>query len=687
MNLEQTDQPVLATAESWPADGWTLLGVTPHLVCPLPDEAWLRAHPLLELLEFLNQREETIKRMGEDPHRYGFEPFSWRILDAFCGFPWIDPTAEMIAAEADEAKRAQLEASAAWCLKVRRLLLHQDEPVKVLYLFGGNRAGKSEWCASRIVKILLWFAGVAAWCFHQDIDMSRQYQQPLIHKYLPAELKREKGIRTGSTYISYKQQTGFPDEHFVLPKHEAHPGKPGSECDFRFYTQEFRKIQGGQPKVIWYDELVPASWVKEGKARIATFDGWMFVSFTPIEGYTPTVKAARDVGIMTAESIAFVLPADGGKPELELALQGEDLEALVDGKPSQPAVPAGREFQKVPRVMRMPDRTSAIFYFHSFDNPFGNPRALYRLHESDGTDYKKMKFYGEATRAVQQQFGFNPLVHVFKPSQLPKRGTRYEFLDPCSGRNWFWFYVLVDRAPIGKRYWIYREWPCPGKYVPGIGDMGVWAEPGDKHDGVRGPATNPLHWGIKRYKAEHKRLEGHKDWETAGDDDAPIGGAGDDFAFDELDRKASQQRAAIFRTRRRRPVEGVEDIEERYMDSRYGATPSTTREGDTTLLEECDKAGLHFLPAPGGRTNEQKTHWIDLVNDLLHHDDKQPRGPMNEPRLFVSEDCANTIFGLQNWTGEDGLEGACMDPVALLKYLVLADPEDWSTEEKQKEAA
>ncbi len=123
------------------------------------------------------------------------------------------------------------------------------------------------------------------------------------------------------------------------------------------------------------------------------------------------------------------------------------------------------------------------------------------------------------------------------------------------------------------------------------------------------------------------------------------------------------------------------------MDSRYGATPTTTKTGDTTLLEECEKAGLPFVPAPGGRTNEAKTHWIELINDLLHWDDKKDKQPtaLNQPRLYVCEDCANTIFALQNWTGEDGLDGACMDFVALLKYLVLSDPEDWSTDEKEKD--
>jgi phage terminase large subunit-like protein len=683
MNLEQLNQSVLSDGEAWPADGWTLLGVASSLIYDLPTETWLREHTLAELLDFLNTREEAIRRMADDPHRYGYEPFAWKLMDAFCGMPWVDPTDAAIAQAEDAKRREQLEAERAWCLRVRRTLLHQDEAVRILYVFGGNRAGKSEWAASRVVKILFARAGARAWCFHQDQDMSRQYQQPLIYKYLPAELKGDRGIRKAVTYISYKQQTGFSEEHFVLPK--AEEAKPGSECDFRFYMQEFKKIQGGEIDVAWLDELAPASWVKEMKARVATRRGWIFVTFTPIEGYTPTVKAALDVARPTLESVAFVLPSDGGKEELELAMAGEDLAAALEGRPTQPAVPAGREFQRVPRVMRIPDKTGAVMFLHSFDNAFGNPRELYALHASDGTDYKKMKFYGLATRAVQQQFAFNALVHTFKLERLPRRGARYMFVDPCSGRNWFMFWVLVDRAPVGKRYWIYREWPQPGSYVPGVGDMGMWAEPGDKHDGVRGPAQNPLRWGIQRYKGEVLRLEGHRDWEIRAEDDAAgdgrtTAGAGD-FSFDDDDRKAARgrPRRGIVRAR---PPEGVEDVEERFMDSRYGATPTQTKEGDTTLLEECDKVGLHFVPAPGGRTNEKKTHWIELVNDLLHFDEKRERGPLNEPRLLVEEGCANTIFALQNWTGEDGLEGACMDPVALLKYLVLADPEDWSTGEK-----
>lgn len=677
MNLDQPDQPVLGAGETWPEDAWTLLGATASPVFELPAEAWLRANPLRELLDLLNTREEAIRRMAEDPHRYGYEPYSWRLLDAFCGFPWVDPTDEALALEPDAGRRAALLEQRAWCVRVRQLLLHQTEPVQVLYVFGGNRAGKSEYCASRVVKILFARPGARAWCFHQDVDMSREYQQPLVYKYLPVELKGDRGIRKSVTYIAYKQQTGFSEEHFVLPRKSE--SKPGSECSFRFYAQDERKIQGGEVDVIWFDELVPATWVKEGKARIATRRGWMFISFTPVTGYTPTVKAALDTALTTRESTAFILPADGGKPALGLALQGEDLAAALDGQPTQPAAPAGREFMRVPRAMRQPDRQSAVWFMHSFDNAFGNARGLYELHQADGTEYKRMKFYGLATKAVQQQFAFNAMVHAVPADRIPKAGTNYLFVDPCSGRNWFMFWVRVDRGPIGKRYWVFQEWPCPGKYVPGVGDMGMWAEPGDKHDGIRGPAQNPLRWGISRYKGEILRLEGWRDWETRAEEDEPQ--RAEEFSFDAEDRRVTR-RARRWQPRRVVP-EGALEIEERYMDSRYGATPSQTREGDTTLLEECDKAGITFVPAPGGRTNERKTHWVELVNDLLHWDERQERGPLNEPRLYVSEECRNTIFALQNWTGEDGLDGACMDPVALLKYLVLADPEDWSAEKER----
>lgn len=647
---------------------WKALGVTPHPVCPLPTEAELRAMTEQQLIDYLLERDEVIRGMVEDPLHKGHEPATWRILDALMGFPWVEDT--------EERK--------AWSLHVRRKLLGQDAPLRVLLLNGGNRGGKSEWAASRVMRILLSRPGRRAWCFHQDSAMSIEYQQPLLYKYLPPELRTDKGIKRNPTYIAFKQQTGFSEDRFVLPN--------SADCSFRNYEQDAKKIQGGELDIIWCDELVPATWVKELKARVATRGGWLLVTFTPISGYTSTVKMFLDVGRTTVESVAFTLPKDGGAALPELALAGEDpLAWLVPGEGAgsreqgagqraQPPVPAGREFERVPRVMCCPaDRKQGVFFFHSFDNAFGNPTELYALYKNESAAGQKMRFYGVATKQAAAMLKFNPLVHVIPDDRIPATGTDYHIVDPCSGRNWAMIWARVNRAPIGKRYYIRREWPCPGAYVPGVGDLGMWAEPGEKADGERGPAQDTLRWGHDRYKQEIMRLEGRRDWEEpvrSREQGARSREQGDP------DLQPDPVRPGI--TRRSKPAAG-EDIYERIMDSRFGAAPNQTREGTTTLLEECAAIGLDFVPASGSGTDDEKVQWTYLINDLLSYDEKQPLSSLNQPRLYVAESCKNLIFALQNWTGLDGKHGACKDFVDLVKYLVLHDCEDWSDSPRERE--
>lgn len=634
---------------------WTELGVEPHPVAPLPTPEWVAAHDDSELISFLLDRQEIIDRMRSNPLHHGWEPPIWRILDALCGFPWMEDTAE----------------NRAWSLRVRRKLLGQDQPAKVLLLNGGNRGGKSEWAASRVMRILLGKAGRRAWCFHQDQDMSRQYQQPLLYKYLPPELRTEKGFKQGKpTYISYKTQTGFSEEHFVLPN--------WSDCDFRFYAQDFKKIQGGEIDVAWCDELVPASWVKELKARVATRGGWLIITFTPVEGYTPTVKMFLDIACATVSSTAFVLPKDGKEALPELALAGEDpMKWLEDGVPAQPPVPEGREFERVPRIMACPtDRRQAVAFMTSFENPWGNPRELYELHKSDTMVYQKMKFYGVATKLVSGKFPrFRMQVHVIPRHRIPTVGTDYHVVDPCSGRNWAQIWARVNRAAIGRRIFITDEWPCPGKYVPGVGDMGNWAESGDKLDGEAGPAQRPLGWGLLRYRKEIDRIEGR---ETPREIIERIEGV--ETKFDKWDTEDEPPRPRAMTARSKRRPEDGRDVYMRIMDSRYGMSPSQTSEGQTTLIEQCaEEVDLEFVPASGKLIKEG----VDLINNLLDYREEEPIGPMNEPRLFVCEECLNVIFALLTWTGEDGEDGACKDFIDVIRYLLLADPEDYSADRKE----
>ena len=669
MQTEDYDKPVLGVSDAWNEGDWEVLGVQAHPVAQLPDVAWLRTHSLRELLAFLEEREAVIHEMEDDPARHGFEPRIWRVLDAICGFPWIEHSvADIAEAGRDEVKRAQLLRDNAWCLAVRRKLLGQDEAVRTLLLNGGNRGGKSEWAASRVMRLLLWRPRRRAWCLNQIASMSVKYQQPTVYKYFPRELKSEKGVRKGTTYIAFKMQTGFPDGSFVLPN--------GSDNLFFSYEDDAKKIEGGELDIIWCDELVPASWVKTLKARTATRNGWLLITFTPVEGYSATVKLFLDVARVTRQTIAYTNPKDGKPPLLDLALAGDNPEAWLTGERSQPEVPKGREFELVPRVMCCPrDRQQAVVFLHSWDNAFGNPRELYARYSGTSAEEKLMRFYGVATKQVNGQFPkFQPVVgiHLFRLAQMPKGGTRFHVVDPCSGRNLAMIWALVEQAPCGRRIWVYREWPCPKQYVPGVGDMGDWAISGEKLDGERGPAQRNIGWGVDQYIAEICRVEGRERMP-----DRARGNEERLFRFDEDD---EPEYRPLLR-RKHRPEEG-EEIEERIMDSRYAASPSLQREGQTTLLEVFAEAGMDFVPASGRNIDEGSR----IIDSLLWYDPSKPLDPLgNCPRLLIEEGCANTIFALQNWTGADGQHGACKDFVDLLRYLVLHDPDDYARGEGDQE--
>src|SRR5213079_1269284 len=114
----------------------------------------------------------------------------------------------------------------------------------------------------------------------------------------------------------------------------------------------------------------------------------------------------------------------------------------------------------------------------------------------------------------------------------------------------------------------------------------------------------------------------------------------------------------------------------RWMDSRYGARPTNTKEGQTTLLEQCEEIGLEFKAASGREISEGSA----LINDMLDYDTEVPLGQysprlgrLNAPRLYVSSQCQNTMYALREWTGKDGTKGACKDWIDLLRYASLAE--------------
>lgn len=595
------------------------------------------------------QRERVIAAERADPFGSGWEPPIWKVCDALLGFPWVPE---------DVAARY-------------RQLLGFSKPVDVLLINGGQRGAKTTYGLKRLMKVLLGGAERNAWCFHSNIDMSIQWHQSVAFGFLPPHLKKK--IQSSTTYIAFKRQTGFSEQKFILDNL--------STCKFRTYEQDEKSIEGANLDYIFCDELVPPEVVRTLQLRIAERGGKMVIGFTPVQGYTETVREFQDGAAMVRDSVAYLCPKDGGPPAVAeaLGLEAWELEELerakaekrvciapasrpeacglwLEEKSGQKPPPEGRAFDHVPRVLKCvdPEEKRAVVFFHTSDNPYGNPRSVYSMIARGTTDYVKERFYGLATKNVSARFPkFNLKVHVVSPDVIPAEGTNYLFADPASGRNFFmaWFRC----TPLGV--YLYREWP--GNYdIPGVGVPGPWALPDGKLlDGRPGPGQNPFGFSYAHYKRELARLERWEDWKEAVS-------KGDEFTT----------RLEAWVTPWDEMNGADEVIERRFIDSRFASAVKEQGDQPVTLLTKFDDLGVRFDPTPGDPILEG----ISDINDALDYDDQRPVDFFNRPRLFVSSECRNTIYALQTWTGLDGArlaadvrisqKGATKDPIDVLRY-------------------
>ena len=116
------------------------LNWTPHPVLKIPpreEQGALGAENLLKLWE---RREEAIEFELDDPFRYGYEPEYWNRAD-------------------------------------RELSSHEE-----ILIMGGNRSGKSEMAAKRVVECLVNNPSTIIWCLTETSANSIQFQQKMIYK-------------------------------------------------------------------------------------------------------------------------------------------------------------------------------------------------------------------------------------------------------------------------------------------------------------------------------------------------------------------------------------------------------------------------------------------------------------------------------------------------------------------------
>lgn len=273
---------------------------TPHPLLPIPTREQLLALGPDEAFRVMTDREKIIQAEQDDPVRYGWEPPMWRIAWAIMGMPWIP---------ADEARRIREAAGF-------------SRPRHEMLISGCNRSGKSRFGAATVMKLLQMSPKKRARCFSDIHQNSVENQQPYIWEFIEQERRRQ--VKSAVAYISYTQKNGFSDNRLVLDN--------ASECSFRLYEQDEKASEGGEVDIVWADEHCPADLAKRLSARVATRNGWLLLTFTPTEGYTPAVAMFQNGATTTVNVPGYLLPRDGGAP--------------IEDKPFQPI----REVNEILRV-------------------------------------------------------------------------------------------------------------------------------------------------------------------------------------------------------------------------------------------------------------------------------------------------------------------------------------------------
>ena len=291
-------------------------------------------------------------------------------------------------------------------------------------------------------------------------------------------------------------------------------------------------------------------------------------------------------------------------------LKTEKAEILPQNIIHVPGCPKGH----MPFTAEGRNRNQGVIWFHSKFNVY-SPFERMAKELSSKTDYeKKIRAYGWAQALVGSQFPQFSEVHIVKEEEIPQEGTNYLAVDPAGARNWFMVWARVN--PEGKIF-IYREFPDES--------YGEWALPSENSDGREGPAQRS---GAGRGLDEYKDL--------------------------------------ILK------LEGEEEVFERFIDPRAGATQAIGHQGGTSLIEllSLGDRPMHFRPSAGIKIDQG----VAIINDWLSFDNTQPISSINQSKVFISEKCQNLIYSMREWTGQDGDKGSSKDPIDSLRYLAVMDP-------------
>ncbi len=565
--------------------------------------------------ELASKRNSILVKEETDPLNHGYEPPSWKLADYLWG--WISAeecldTMKSVRGFPGEARVEQ------WREFVRAGTGAQA--CKDFLLLGGNRSTKTTYMCKRVVNCALKRPGAHIWVFHESLPMSIATHQELIYNFLPPEWQT---CGQGAVnYVSYTRKNGFTGESFIVN---------GSRVEFKTYGAKITTFEGpslGDPNrrpCLGYmgDELITRPIVETLAYRLVTRRATAIRGFTPIQGYSPPVS-------MVVKNSQTLMDMES--------------RVAVDGVPKRvPTVAEKRvkwgEVESLSRAM----------WFASEWNPFSDFQELMRTAARESTDTQLIRLYGYCEREETTLFPkWSRAAHVV-PAAVAQavEGTNYMVLDPAGHRQWSMIWARVDRY---DRIWIWREWPCQKHAIPGHGFPGPWAEEGEDTErgttlgGKAGRGQTPgLGLSLWDYKAEIARIEGWTDLDK------------DELTLEEMD---AGNGAKI-------------PVETRLLDSRAAATPGYARMEHANLLEVL--ADAHLLCEPTEVVGRDQTQGWQLINDHLAHTPNWSN-PAEGPKLFVSDDCENVIFAMENFTGQGGPKEASKDFIDLLRYLLHSQP-------------
>jgi len=424
----------------------------PHPILPIPEKADFAKLTKKDQLRFFKDRRELIRNEKEEPYEYGFELPPWKRADEILDNPDLSE----------------------------------------LLIMGGNRSSKSEYCAKRVVEALVHNPNAVIWCFSMNHDNSVQMQQRYIYKYLPDTYKK---VGKGKVaYVKFNYKNGFTDNRFILPN--------GSECVFRNYSQELRTIEGGETGSkffdrdhhrvsdrkrshvhnigVWADELIPLDFVETLRYRILDRSATLIISFTAVDGYSPTVK-----------------------------------EYLTGAKTEVYAEAPLLNDRHLPLVQQCKRASAKIVYFHTSENPYAGYKQMKQTLTGAPEDEILCRAYGVPTKPVKSKFPkFKESVNVIKMKDIPflmehpdQEGryiidtespvSIYHGIDPAGAKPWSMLWIGVTP----QASYIFHEYPDIG--------YGKWADVTKGKRGVPGEACKPNGYGILDYIELINETESH----------------------------------------------------------------------------------------------------------------------------------------------------------------------------------